>query len=178
MSSAVHFHRLSSFLRFHVDRELLLTALDELSFLGEIYRLPTGYWYPSSSRCVAIGNVSLVASALPLQELIRQFGHGISMAGSMRLSNSEIPLLQQQSFRSGSRIPDDTQKWSEQKLALAKSLLSPTSIDAALVQMHSHRTSNAKQTGLGTWCRITEISDLSECELYLCRQHTIVSEWA
>ena len=161
-SSPVHFHRIAHLLRFHQDGKAVLENLSRLAILGEVYRLAHGYWYPCSTRCISLGPVLLVASALPNNDLSLSLGPGIRMGGLMRIVDSAPPTFLAQSFESWTQAPKSTRVWTHHNMSVARDNMRPTSIDTGTVDIHvSASDSRGRQVQAG-WLRLSELPESFE----------------
>lgn len=101
--------------------------------MREAENLGSGFWFPTPTRVVEIGQFDLLISSSPTVELKRHFP-SVERAGYARLiSNTDSKPVGRQAFASwlGS-VPDSTPEWAAQEIESIRPSLGPTIQSAGL----------------------------------------------
>jgi hypothetical protein len=167
-ASPVHIHRLTWYIsQFNptIDTPSLLRSLHAIR---ESQPIPGGYWVPTPTRCVPISGHTLLVSALPREELLRQWHIPLLAAGISRVAASAPIDIPVESFESWLGAPADTKRWAGRIFEVARSNLQAANLDLGELELYVRpRPSSAPE-----WLRgKAAISLIRNNQLVLCR-HT------
>ena len=103
--------------------EILRETLEEMELIGDVARLPGGYWLPSPLHVVPLKAVthSLLIGSRPVWALPKEVVSRLDYAGVARFVMGTVEGLPVESEESWCRLPkDDVDKWSARILAHAE----------------------------------------------------------
>jgi hypothetical protein len=167
-ASPVHIHRLTWYIsQFNATIDTL-SLLRSLQAVRESQPIPGGYWMATPTRCVPISGHMLLVSALPREELLRQWHIPLLEAGISRVVASapiEIPV---ESFESWLGAPADTKRWATRIFEGARSNLQAVNLVLGELELYVRPTPSSAPA----WLRgKAAISLIGNNQLVLCR-HT------
>ena len=167
-ASAVHIHRLTWYISQFNPAIDALSLLRNLQAVRETQPISGGYWMATPTRCVPISGHVLLVSALPREELFRQWRIPLLEAGISRVAASapiEIPV---ESFESWLGAPADTKRWAIRIFEGARSNLKAANLVLGELELYVRPT----RSSAPAWLRgKAAISLIGNNQLVLCR-HT------
>jgi hypothetical protein len=97
-------------------KEVIRTALEELELVGDVARLPGGYWLPAPLRCVPLHAVKrwLLVGGRPVHSLPAELASGLEYSGAARFATSECVGLPTESEEAWCRFPKEPlEEWTK-----------------------------------------------------------------